>query len=108
MKLEEFYAELKKLYENYPGSLLKVMDARFGTNAVLSIVRILSGLPKRYWIKELSIADILFEASSDLMLRKDKMDILTDVKEALKNITQEDLDREFEEIKRLLKGALRS
>jgi hypothetical protein len=106
MKLEEFYAELKKLYTDHPGSLTRAMAIEYNVNSSLAIQDILLGLPKRYWIKRLSMAVIIYEARTDLMIKADKMDMSKHVVEALKNLAQEDFDKEFKEIKERLKEVL--
>jgi hypothetical protein len=108
MKLEEFYAELKKLYADHPGSLLRAMRIMYDSYSSLAIDYILSEYPKYMWIKKISMACIIYEARIDLMLGKDKMDMPKHVVGALKNLTQEDFDKELKEIKEKLKEVLES
>jgi hypothetical protein len=78
------------------------------SHSSLGIEDILLGYPKSMWIKKISIAVIIDEARTDLMLRKDKMDTPKHVVEALNNLTQEDFDKELKRIKETLKEVLES
>jgi hypothetical protein len=108
MKVEEFYEELKKLYAEHSGSLLKAMRIMCYSHSSLGIENILLGYPKYMWIKKISMSVVIDEARTDLMLRKDKMDMSKHIIEALKNLTQEDFDKELKEIKETLKEVLES
>jgi hypothetical protein len=106
MKLEEFYAELKKLYADHPGSLLTAMRIIYDSNLTSAMMNILLGLPKTYWIKRLSMGCIIYEARIDLIFGRDKIDMSKHAVEALKNLTQEDFDKMLKEIIEMFKQVL--
>jgi hypothetical protein len=108
MKLEEFYEELKKLYAEHSGSLLKAMRVMYYSNSSLGIENILLGYPKYMWIKKISMAVVIDTALVDLMLRREKMSMPKYVVEALNNLTQEDFDKELKDIKDKIKEFLTS
>jgi hypothetical protein len=108
MKLEEFYEELRKLFKEYPGSLMRVLGILYNVYSSLALNDVLSGYAKRYWIKRASMSVVIRDAMDCLMLRKEKMDMAGYIVEALNNLSQEDFDRAFDEIKRRLREVLTS
>ena len=54
------------------------------------------------------MAGIIRQAMDDLLLKSEKIDMRKPVIEALNNLSQEDFDRAFDEIKRRLREVLTS
>jgi hypothetical protein len=111
MKLEEFYKKLRELSEQYPGTLVKAVETRYGVNSILGINNVLIRHLKAFWIRDIAMACVLYNIIDPLLLGYDKIpDYMLDRKsfiEALNNLSQEDFDKELDEIVKVLKEFLR-
>jgi hypothetical protein len=108
MKLEEFYNKLREIYEEHPGALFRALKASYWSYSSLGMGDMLLGYTKSMWMKKICIAVVIDRIMDDLLLEREKMSMPKQVLEALKHLTQEDFDTEFEDISKKVREVLTS
>ena len=108
MRVEEFYSKLREICEEHPGALFRALEAVYHAYSSLGMEDMLLGYTKSMWMKKICMAVVIDTITLDLLLKEEKMRMPKHVLEALKYLSQEDFDKEFENVSKKVREFLMS